>query len=175
MTENTDGANALLNRTTSRGFKWDEIGKGTWVKGTIIEHGVEQCRKWDARESKWTDQPDFWDAGDPKMQIVVELQTDLHDDEDDDGKRTLRSGPYTTKGSASIIDATRVALAIAGAPGLEYGAQYAIRWASGEGKSGDPRRFDVVYRRPTLPVGHPAGVEEDPFAQPARPDANSLI
>jgi hypothetical protein len=101
------------------------------------------------------------------MQIVIELQTNLRDpdSDDDDGRRTLRSGPYSTRGKRSVIDATRTALAAAGAPGLEYNADYAIRWADGEGRSGDPRQFEVRYKRPVTAVDNGTGdTPDDPFA-----------
>lgn len=170
MSMSNDGANALLNRQSSRGLSWVDIGLGVWVKGTILDHGQEQCRKWDAKNEKWSDELDTWDDGSAKLQIVIELQTDLRDPEsdDDDGKRTLRSGPYSTRGKRNIIDATREALKVAGAPGLEHGAEYAIRWSGGAGRSGDPRTFDVAYRRPVTPVGTngngQAMANDDPFA-----------
>jgi hypothetical protein len=178
--QNNDGANALLNRSGTRGIKWEDVGQGVWVTGTILDHGTEVCKKWDAREQKWSNEDDAWDDGQPKMQIVIELQTNLRDPEsdDDDGRRSLRSGPYSTRGKRNIIDATRSALAAAGAPGLEHGAQYAIRWVAGAGKSGDPRTFDVAYKRPVTPVPNGNGkgqapANEDPFAASPAPQTMS--
>ena len=36
-----------------------------------------------------TRKPEYWDDGRPKMQLILELQTDLREDEDDDGIRRL--------------------------------------------------------------------------------------
>lgn len=160
----TDGANALLNQTSAQGIKWADIGQGVWVRGKVKDHDMQQCTKWDAKNEKWTDEPDCWDDGKPKMQIVVDWMTDLRDpsNEDDDGRRTLRSGAYKKPGT--IIGAIREAVTAAGAPGLEHGADLALMWQSGEGRSGDPRQFIAAYKRPVTPVpgnGAPAG---DPFA-----------
>jgi hypothetical protein len=167
-----DGANALLNQTSTRGIRWEEIGKGVWVTGKIKGHKVEQCTKWDPKggpegKGAWTNEPDSFDDGNPKMQIVIDWQTNLSDGPDDTGLRTMRSG--YSKRDGSIIGAIRAALGAAGAPGLEHEADLGLCWSEGEGRTGDPRLFVGAYKRPVTQVpgnnGNGGGqVPANPFA-----------
>jgi hypothetical protein len=68
----------------------DEYGRnvdlpiGTFFEGTVVgTPRVTQQRDFD------TQQPKFYDDGNPMMQLVVMLQTQLHDDSEDDGRRGL--------------------------------------------------------------------------------------
>lgn len=54
---------------------------GTTITGTITDAAMRQVTKFGSTE------PDYFQSGDPKMQIILTLKTDLHDDVDDDGTR----------------------------------------------------------------------------------------
>lgn len=54
---------------------------GTSITGTITDATMKQVTKFGSTE------PDYFQSGDPKMQIILALKTDLHDDVDDDGTR----------------------------------------------------------------------------------------
>ena len=54
---------------------------GTSITGTITDAAMKQVTKFGSTE------PDYFQSGDPKMQIILTLKTDLHDDVDDDGTR----------------------------------------------------------------------------------------
>lgn len=56
---------------------------GEQVSGTILSAMERQVTNYTSK------QPEFWDNGDPKMQIVVSVQTDLREDADDDGARSI--------------------------------------------------------------------------------------
>jgi hypothetical protein len=56
---------------------------GTSVTGTVLSQEVTQ------QTDVKTQKPAFWDDGNPKMQLVLHLQTDLREDADDDGVRRL--------------------------------------------------------------------------------------
>lgn len=54
---------------------------GTTITGTITDAAMKQVTKFGTTE------PDYFQSGDPKMQVILTLKTDLHDDVDDDGTR----------------------------------------------------------------------------------------
>lgn len=54
---------------------------GTTITGTITDAAMKQVTKFGSTE------PDYFQSGDPKMQVILTLKTDLHDDVDDDGTR----------------------------------------------------------------------------------------
>jgi hypothetical protein len=65
----------------SKAFPFEEIGDK--VTGTILLVERRQQRSFDGGK------PLEWDDGSPRMLTYVELQTDLRDDENDDGIRAL--------------------------------------------------------------------------------------
>jgi hypothetical protein len=62
-----------------------------------------------------TGNPKTWDDGSPVMEFVIEFQTDLRDDDTDDGRRTLYAGK-----SSRLFRAMQDALKAAG-----------LKWADG--------------------------------------------
>jgi hypothetical protein len=112
---------------------------GTVIGGRITEPPtLEQQRDIKSGEKK------FWKDGDPMMQLVVTVQTDLRDPaiEDDDGKRRI-----FIKGQMknAVSDAVRQA----GARGLEVGGTLHVRFthelpASGPGMS-PPKQYVAKY------------------------------
>lgn len=91
---------------------------GTSYSGTITEQPVvEQQRDFQ------TGNPKFWDSGEPMLQLVVTIRTDLRDPAiaDDDGKRRLY-----IKGQlkSAVQDAVRTA----GARGLEVGGRLTVTY-----------------------------------------------
>lgn len=54
---------------------------GTTVTGQIVDAVVRQVTDYT------TGEPQFWESGEPKQQVVITIQTDNMDDRDDDGKR----------------------------------------------------------------------------------------
>ena len=78
-----------------KGTKWwggEGVGVGDQLVGTVISAGIEQQRDFDSNA------PLEWDNGDPRMESVVVVQTDLRDpdSDDDNGERALhlRGGNY---------------------------------------------------------------------------------
>ena len=130
-------ANELLMGGGIKSVKFPTIG--TVVTGTIIEPPkAQQMTKYG------TNEPDFWPSGDPKMQIVVTIQTDLRDDDKDDGKRRLYITPR-------MMPPVRDAVRRAGAPGLEVGGRITVKWVSGTGQGqGNPKVYAAEYTRPAL-------------------------
>lgn len=60
-----------------------ETPVGTSVTGTILDVSVQQLRDFA------TGKPKFWDNDRPQLQIVITLQTDLREDGEDDGIRSI--------------------------------------------------------------------------------------
>jgi len=147
-------ANELLMSGGIKAAKFDTLG--ATVVGTIVEPPkAQQMTKYG------TDEPDFWPSGDPKMQIVVTIQTDQRDpaDAQDDGKRRLYIVPR-------MMAPVREAVRRAGAPGLEVGGRIAVRWSSGTGQGqGNPKEYTAEYARPAIDPGSLLGGN----AQPAAP------
>lgn len=67
---------------------------GTTVTGTITNVDFRQQTEYG------TNQPATFPSGDPKMQFVIQIQTDIHDDQDDDGIRALYINAWGAKKQA---------------------------------------------------------------------------
>jgi len=76
-----DEVNDFLMGQGAKSFPFDKVGDQ--VTGEIVDASKQQ------QTNMEDGKPAFWDDGNPKMMVVVTLQTDLKDDEDDDGKRTV--------------------------------------------------------------------------------------
>lgn len=99
---------------------------GDTVAGTITSTEVRE------QTDIQTGKPLTWDNGDPRMQLVVSLQTDLRDDNDDDGVRAVYVKGSKKPGSKSLHDAVRAAVQSAGAKGLEVGGTLSVSYVGDE-------------------------------------------
>lgn len=74
----------LLGESLSnRAFFNKESQVGDTVTGTILDSEVRQSRDFDDNKLE------FWDDGSPRLQLVINIQTDIRDDEDDEGIRSI--------------------------------------------------------------------------------------
>lgn len=128
----------LAGGTKVPGAKFESIGDS--VVGTIISAEARQTT--DIK----TGEPEVWPQGDPKMQVVITLQTDERDAsiEDDDGQRRL----FAKKPSAmlgAIIDAL-------GGQRLEVGGRLAVKHTGTEPAStkgfNDKKLYVAAYEPP---------------------------
>lgn len=136
-------ANSLLMNGGIKSIGWKDNPVGYTVVGTITDQPkAEQMKKHNS------DELDFWPSGDPKMQIIVTLQTDLRDPSDaqDEGKRKLHIPPR-------MMGPVREAVRRSGAPGLAIGGRLAIRRTGGTGLVGSPFEFAAEYAPPTVDPG----------------------
>ena len=135
-------ANDLLMSGGIKSAKFDTLGDT--VMGTLVdEPKAIQMTKYQS------DELDFWPSGDPKMQIVVTIQTDLRDPADafDEGKRRLHIPPR-------MMPPVREAVQRAGAKGLAIGGRIAVRWITGTGKGeGNPKVYAAEYQAPAVDPG----------------------
>ena len=110
-----------LNELGGGGKAWTpEIGDK--IAGTIVS--VKRVQQTDFQ----TGAPLTWSNGDPRLQTVIELQTDIQDGPDDDGIRTLwLKGGKNYEAANGSGHSGEVALAMAakdaGAQAIEEGAK----------------------------------------------------
>lgn len=135
----------LMGGGTKSAFsKNDPIG--FTVTGKIVSTEVRQ------QTSLEDGKPLTWDNGDPRMQLVVTLATDIADDEDDDGRRAVYVKGSKQSGSKSLHDAVRAAVQAAGARGLEPGGTLSVSYIGSEPAKtrgfSDRKLWGATYRAP---------------------------
>jgi hypothetical protein len=159
--------NAWLMGGGGKSAKFESLGEQ--ITGAILDLAVKQQTNFD------TGKPEFWDNGDPKMQLVVTLSTDQRDpgDKEDDGERRLY-----VKGN--LQKAIQAAVRSSGATGLEIGGQVTVTF-TGEGEpprrgANPPKLYSAAYV-PAATVALMAGAPPAPAptvpapAQPTAPPA----
>lgn len=135
MSNTTTDPNDFLFQSGAKSAFGDDAPVGTTVKGRIISAEVRQ------QSDPKTGELKTWADGSPKNQLVITLQTDQHDDDNDDGTRAIygKGGRYEVasgKGQ-SMLDAIREAVKKSGAKGLDVGAVLTVQH-SGLGKKTNP-------------------------------------
>lgn len=123
MTTTAPDANAFLLGGGGKSAKFENVGDT--IKGVICAQ-PEMRQQTDIK----TGLPTTWDDGQPKMQLVVKLQTELREDADDDGVRNL----YIAGGfkRMSLQKAVAEAVKAAKAKGLEVGGTLAVKFTGEE-------------------------------------------
>lgn len=112
----------------SASAKFDNVGDS--ITGQVVTTEVKQ------QTDIQSGNPLTWDNGDPRMQLVVTLQTDLRepreDGTEDDGKRNLYVKGSKKAGSKSLHDAVASAVRAAGAQGLKPGGTLTVQYIGTE-------------------------------------------
>ena len=175
MTDTNLDPNAfLMGGGGGRSAKFDAVG-------AVVSGVITETPRMTQQTEYGTNKPKVWDNGDPMMQLVVTVQTELHEDADDDGLRNfyLRGG---SKREDTNQGAVARAVAAGGASGLEVGGRLSIAYIGDDPSgSGNPRkRYAAKYERPVVPVdpfgATVAAPTADPFAdataQQAAPTAD---
>lgn len=152
-----DAEDLLLNAGSagSKGIAWESIGQ--IVTGTILEHPVSR-----QQTDMATKKPKFFKSGDPMMQVLIKLQTDLRDPEnqDDDGVRTLYAKNL-------LLKAIGKAMVEAGVKKIEPGGFLKCKFTE-KIPSGQPQPYKQFVAQYTPPAVQQAS---DVFAQAAaQPD-----
>lgn len=127
--------------------------EGDKVVGTILDMQVKQ------QTDIKTGELATWPDGNPKMQLVVTIQTDARDDEDDDGQRTVYVKGQMQR---AVQDAVRKA----GARGLAEGGRLGVKFVSTaapaqKGFNG-AKQYAAQYEAPVVQVGEDYG-DDEPF------------
>ncbi len=142
MTNPRSGNDLLMSGGGTRWAKFPVVG--TVVIGRIISEP-------EARQQTDYDDPSkrlFWDNGDPKMEVVVNVQLPhgfTPEDDEDDGVRAFHM-------RGNMANAVRDAVKAAQAPGLEVGGTLAVTY-TGDGESkaarkAGPKLYRAQYTRP---------------------------
>lgn len=129
-----------LFNSSSKGVKFDVIG--ATITGTVKSAPRER------QQTKFGSQdPDFWPNGDPKMQILVDLQTQERVDANDDGERTL----YVASGNMkrAISEAIRTAGAQDILPGGVLTVQYVGNDPASKNPANPAKLYTAQYSAPT--------------------------
>ena len=111
--------NALLMATGSRSAKFEEVG--ATVVGLVRTVEVRQ------RNDIKTGEPMTWPDGNPRNQLIIGLQTEAHEDEDDDGVRSLYV-PIPSQLQKALAEAIRKA----GASGISQGMKVGVKFSKTE-------------------------------------------
>jgi hypothetical protein len=130
-----------------RTAKFDTVGRV--YKGTVLAARARQVT------DMQTGQPQFWPNGDPRKEVLIDLQTDERDSEDDDGVRRV----YVKGG---MVAAVREALAAAKVKSLEVGGKLSIKY-TGDGEAtqrgfNPPKLYAAKYEPPA-----PQALSEEDF------------
>jgi hypothetical protein len=147
-----DDLNGFLFGGGGKAAKFEQIGDT--VEGIITHAEVSQ------QTSMETNEPLTWTDGSPRMQLVITLQTEQHDDDNDDGLRRIfakggRFEPQEGTGT-SMKDAVADAVKKAGSKTLDEGGWLKVGH-SGIGKKTNrgysaPKLFRAQYKAPTASI-----------------------
>ena len=142
-------------------LKWET--PGTTYTGVITDVAMRQARKYESTE------PDTWDDGTPKMQVVLTLATDYRSDgEDDDGARQLSINLWSGQKKALVA-----ACRSAGVNEPVVGQRFTAMHVSGVGNAKAPRVFE--YSLSAGPSGVAAVLEVEPVAAPVAAAAPAAV
>jgi hypothetical protein len=144
--------NDFLMGGGGKAFKFEQLTDT--VSGTITDATVSQ------QTSLEDNTPLTWSDGSPRMQLVVTLATDQHEDDNDDGLRRIyaKGGKFeVAEGSgAAMKDAIADAVRRSGAKRIEEGGKLTVAF-TGKGKATNrgysaPKLFKAKYEPPTRNV-----------------------
>ncbi len=149
----TQQPNAADNFLTGGGIP-SAFGKddpiGTTVTGVVCDPAPTVKQQTEIGTGKAV----TWDNGDPKMQLVVTIQTDRRDPviPNDDGRRALYVKGSTKAGSRSLHDAVSTAVRAVGARGLAIGGTLTVQLTGTEPSStrgfSDRKLYAASYTAP---------------------------
>lgn len=150
--------------SSNKGVKFETVGAE--IIGTITSTPTER------QQTKFgTQEPDFWPNGDPKMQIVVNLQTALREDPNDTGERTLYVASKHMK--RAIGEAIRAANVSDVAKGGVLTVKYIGNDPASKNPANPAKMYAAAYTPPTSAFTTPTAPQVAPAApqQPAQAPA----
>ena len=135
---------------------------GDTFGGPIVKLEATQMRKFDKKTNRPTDELDYWDNGDPKMQAVVTVRTQHRDasDPSDDGQRKL----YIS--SRYQQNAVKAAVKNAGKRQLEIGGVLSLTYTHEAPSEAGPlaKFYEVTYQPPSAAAANAALGQATPSA-----------
>lgn len=140
--EEQDDVNDFLAEGGAPSFKFEKPGDS--VTGTVVSARIQQQRDYDTNALL------FWDDGNPKNQLIVDLQTDLRDENItmDDGLRRV----YCRGGKGSALDVVRTAVRVSKGKLVEGGILTLTYIGDGvktNPKFNAPKLYEAKYVPPT--------------------------
>jgi hypothetical protein len=168
-----------MNFLMGSGIRSAKFGQpGDMVTGRVVDKRISQ------QTDIQTGEPQNWPNGDPKLQLVVTLQTTLREDSEDDGFRNLYVKGSQKAGSKSLHAAVADAVRGSGAKDLENGGVLTVQYVGDEPSTTrgmtDRKLYAATFQRGSgseasatfLGTGAPAP-QDAPWQQPqAQPQAN---
>lgn len=147
--------NSLLNGKSVPSISFKDAKVGDSYTGTITALETAQVRNYESGE------PEFWEDGNPKLQIVVTLSTEYGDGAEDDGDRKV----YLF---GQKLQAAKQALKEAGLQKLELGSKFTITY-SGTKPSSNKKYNDVKLYTIAIAKGTSNPAVDTLLAQGAKP------
>lgn len=147
--------NSLLNGKSVPSISFKDAKIGDAYTGTITALETAQVRNYESGE------PEFWEDGNPKLQIVVTLSTEYGDGAEDDGDRKV----YLF---GQKLQAAKQALKEAGLQKLELGSKFTITY-SGTKPSSNKKYNDVKLYTIAIAKGTSNPAVDTLLAQGAKP------
>lgn len=143
---------------------------GTTITGTITDAAMKQVTKFGSTE------PDYFQSGDPKMQVILTLKTDLHDDVDDDGTRAAYIKLWGSQ-KAALAKAIETAGCAKASQILIPGTIFKATFHGKENRSSKNGSFTENVYSYQLQKGAPVGIDQaitqPTLAAPAAPVAQA--
>jgi uncharacterized protein with beta-barrel porin domain len=147
--------NSLLNGKSVPSISFKDAKVGDAYTGTITALETAQVRNYESGE------PEFWEDGNPKLQIVLTLATEYGDGAEDDGDRKV----YLF---GQKLQAAKAALKEAGLAKLEIGSTFTITY-SGTKPSSNKKYNDVKLYSIAIVKGTSNPAVDTLLAQGAKP------
>ncbi len=152
----------FLFASGAKSAKFENVGD--YVKGRIVSASLQQ-------QTSIEGTPLTWANGDPKMQLVVVLATDLRDSDDDDGHRAVyaKGGRFQVASGkgASMKDAIAEAVKAGGGKALDIGSTLTVAHTglgvAERGKSA-PKLYGAKWEPATVTVDAIGDQSFDPLA-----------
>lgn len=133
---------------------------GTTITGTITDAAMKQVTKFGSTE------PDYFQSGDPKMQVILTLKTDLHDDVDDDGTRAAYIKLWGSQ-KAALAKAIETASCAKASQILVPGTIFKATFHGKETRASKNGSFTENVYSYQLQKGAPVGIDQA-ITQPAQ-------
>jgi hypothetical protein len=142
-------ASSILMGASGRSAKFEKFKDS--VDGTVVSISQRQ------QTAFRTNEPLVWKDGNPRLQVVITLQTDESADEDDDGMRTLFV-KIPSQMQSQIANAVRKA----GGQELQIGGRLFVRYESDKPTDASPaKQYIAKYEPPANGGGLPDGIDPD--------------
>jgi hypothetical protein len=143
----TTDYNSMLMGGGSRGAKFEH--EGAFVTGFIKD--IDQRQRTDMKDGHLLTWPD----GNPQMQLLIVLETELQEDEEDDGQRTV----YVPIPS-NIQNAIKSAVQKMGERGIGIGGKLRVKYVSTEAPKqrgfNGAKVYEAQYKPPVVSLDAPS-------------------